>query len=114
MSDEMKVKSEGGSRKWGGGQRNNFRNNNQLNNNAHSHTSNIEELETTTYIVSHFYLANQYDILTKEIIGYVIIKLPDRGTHCTCNAQQQTTQHIDGYQSQTREESGWEISGGQL
>ena len=110
MSDGTKVKTEGGSGKQGGGHRNNFCNNNQPNNNTHSQTINIEELETTTYIVSHFYLANRCDKLTKEIIRYGIIKLPDRGTHCTWNARRQTTQHVNGYQAQTREESGWDIS----
>ena len=78
MSDGIKVNTEGGGGKWGGGVRNNFRNNSQLNNNAESHTSKLEYLETTTYIVILFYLDNQYDKATKYIIKYVIRKLPGR------------------------------------
>ena len=54
MSDGTKVNTEVGGGKRGGVQTNNFRNNNQPNNNSDSHTSNLEDLETSSYIVSQF------------------------------------------------------------
>ena len=74
MSDGTKFKTKGSGKqigKW----RNNFRNNNQPIKNTESHTSNIEELETATYIVRQFYIANWYKKLTEDIIRYVIRKL---------------------------------------
>ena len=76
MSDGTKVNTEGGSGKQGGGQKNSFQNNNQPNKNSNSHTSNLRELETTTYIAIQFSLADRYDKSTKEIIRYVIRNLP--------------------------------------
>ena len=61
MSDGTKVNTEGSGGKRGSGWRNNFCNNNQSNNNAHSHTWILEELENATYIVSQFSLADQYE-----------------------------------------------------
>ena len=80
MSYRTKIKTKGGGGKQGGRKRNNFRNNNQPNNNSDSNTSNIEELETATYIVSQLFLYNLYEIITKYIIRYVIRKLPG-GVH---------------------------------
>ena len=78
MSDGTKFKTKGGSGKRGGGKRNNSCNNNQPKNNSDSHTNKPEELETATYIVIHFSLADRYKKVTKEIIRYVIINLPAR------------------------------------
>ena len=80
MSDGTKFKTKGGSGKRGGGKRNNSCNNNQPKNNSDSHTNKPEELETATYIVSQFSLANIYKKLTKYIIRYVIRNIPD-GVH---------------------------------
>ena len=73
---------EGSGGKQGGGQRNNFLNNKQPNKNPDSRTSNLEELEAATYIVSHFSLADQYEKATKNIIRDVIRKMPG-GVHLT-------------------------------
>ena len=80
MSDGTEVKTKGGGGKRGVGRRNNFCNNKQPNNNADSRTRNIKDLETATYIVSQFSLANIYKKLTKYIIRYVIRNIPD-GVH---------------------------------
>ena len=54
MSDGTEVKTKGSGGKWGGGQRNIFCNKTQPNNNSESQTSQIEDLETATYIVRQF------------------------------------------------------------
>ena len=77
MSYGTKVKTKGVGIKRGGRWRNHFCNNNQPNNNVDSHTIKLKYLETATYIVIHFSLANWYDKVTKDIIRYVIRKLPD-------------------------------------
>ena len=61
MSDRKKVKKKGGSGNRGDGQKNYFCNNNQPNNSSNSHTRKLKELETATYIVSQFSLADQYE-----------------------------------------------------
>ena len=71
---------EGSGGKQGGGQRNNFLNNKQPNKNPDSRTSNLEELEAATYILSHFSPADQYEKATKNIIRDVIRKMPG-GVH---------------------------------
>ena len=73
------VKSEGGGgdKGSGGSRRNNFLSNNYTHaSNTDSHKSEIDELETATYIVSQVSLADQYEKLTKAIYRYVIQKLP--------------------------------------
>ena len=78
MSDRMKVETKGGGGNQGGRRRNNSRNNDQPNNKSNSNScpSKLEELETATYIVIGFSLADIYEKITKEIIRYVIRKLP--------------------------------------
>ena len=58
MSDGTKVIAEGGGGKRGGALRNNVRNKNQPKNNLYSQPSKLKYLETTTYTVSQFYLAD--------------------------------------------------------
>ena len=75
------VKSEGGGggkgSGGGGGRRNGFRDKNYTHaSNTDSHKSEVDELETTTYIVSQVSIADQYEKVTKAISRYVIRKLP--------------------------------------
>ena len=73
------VNSEGGGGGKGGGrgQRNNFGAKNYTHaSNTNSHKSEIDELDTATYIVSQVSLADWYKNVTKAISRYVIRKLP--------------------------------------
>ena len=82
MSYITKSNTEGGGGKRGCGQRNIFWNKNQTNNNTNYQTRKLKYLETATYTMSQFYLANWYGKVTKDIIRYVIRKLPG-GIHLT-------------------------------
>ena len=71
------MKGGGSGKGSGGGRRNNFRANNYTHaSNTDSHKSEIDEIETATYIVSQVSLADQYEKVTKAISRYAIRKLP--------------------------------------
>ena len=73
------VKSEGGGggKGGGGGRSNNFQSKKYTHaSNINSHKSEINELETATYIVIQVSLDDQYEKVTKAISWYAIRKLP--------------------------------------